>query len=490
MLVYVKFPADTDIKTFSLANSLQPGETVVSALTTTSNPVGLTTSVTAVASPNITISVGPGTDGVTYGFTVQATTSLARVITTQVAVSVNSQMATTYTTQNPDAFNTLLGELNAGDAAIGRAVFAFPSSFDPVGGYVLWDLLDQNGVFYASGNAFEYTVTSNGVSNRVDARAVVNAPQDLPTTMDGQSYQIRWTLKLNGQEFYSFENLRITSLNTVPEGAADLVEMVGDTASLQLVLDRPYENVGIEIYRDNELIVPFVPILDKRRVSDGWLYKGDIDTSAIADIVASLDPYTISWVYFNNQTSNVKQRQISRLFVVNASILQATEDMRGIINKAVTTIAHRQDMIFTVPALLAFLRIGRDGFNGAHGMFTSFTMTNAKGPVRYFWIKYAEIHALRSQFLAEGEKTFNFQGQAISLDVDRTQFYSQLADNWQTLLDNEVKPVKQNLIKKGVLGGDGDTSVIGLGHGAIGSVGITITPATQFGKYSSRFFSR
>lgn len=489
MLVYVKFPADTDPKTFSLANELQPGETLTSATASASNPSGLTVSGIGVTTPNVSLMLGPGADGVTYGFQMSVVTSTGRTITVPIVVSVDSQMASAYRTRNPDAFNTLLGEIDAGDAAVARSAWAFPANFNADGGYVLWELLDQNGVTYGSGNAFEYNVIKNGVTTRIEARAIVNVPQDIPTTLDGQSYQIRWTLQLGDTQHFSFENLRVTSQLTVPQGTEDLVEMAGDTATLQLVLDRPYETVGIEIYQANELIVPFVPVINKKRVADGWLYSGDIDTSAFPEVGASLDPYTVSWVYYNSSTGSAsKNRQIARFFVVNPSILQATEDMRGMINKAIQTIAHRQDMIFTVPALLAFLRIGRDGFNGAHGMFTAFTMTNAQGPVRYFWLKYAELHALRSQFLAEGEKVFNFAGQAISLDVDRTQYYAQLADNWQSILDAEVKPVKQNLIKKGVLGGDGNTSVIALGLGATGAVGITVSPATQFGKYSARLW--
>ncbi len=488
MLVYVKFPADTEPKTFSVANELQPGETAVSAVASSVNPTGLSVSVAGVTTPDVNLILGPGSDGVSYGFQVLVNTSTARVITVPVVVTVNSQMGSQYQTKNPDAFNTLVGELDAGDAAIGRTFWAFPPAFDAQGGYAMWELIDQNGISYSSGNAFEFSVVKNGITTRVEAKAVVNVPQEVPVTLDGQQYQLRWTLYLGDKEYYNFENLRVTAQLTVPQGAEDMVEMAGDTATMQLVLDRPYEVVGLEIYQHNELLVPMVNVINKRRVADGWLYSADIDTSAFTDITASLDPYTVSWVYYNPANgSGTKNRQIARLFVVNPTILQATEEMRGMINKAVQTIAHRQDMIFTVPALLAFLRTGRDGFNGAHGMFTAFTMTNAQGPVRYFWLKYAELHALRSQFLAEGEKVFNFSGQAISLDVDRTQYYSQLADNWQSILDAEVKPVKQNLIKKGVLGGDGNTSVIGLGLGATGAVGITVTPATQFGKYMTRF---
>lgn len=488
MLVYVKYPADTRVENIDLVAELTGGESLVSATLGAITPSGMVVGAPTVAGSVLTISLGAGADGVTYGFNVNVLTSLGRTLVVSIAVAINSQLAHQYQVRNPDAFNTLLGELDAGDAAVGRGHFLFPAGFNASGGYITWELIDQEGVFYSSGNAFSYTVVNNGVSTKISGEAVVNVPTDVPVTLDGQQYQLRWKLTIGTQEYFTFENLRVNAPLTVPQGADDVVEMVGDTARFSLTLDKPYDVVGLEVYRDNELIVPFVRVVDIRRVADGYLYRGDIDTSAFPQVTASLEPYVVSWVYSMAADATHKNRQMSRLFVVNASILSATESMRDMINKAVMTIAHRQDLVFTVPALLSFLREGRDAFNGAWGMFTNFTMTNAKGPIRYFWLNYAEVRALRSQFLAEGEKVFNFSGQAISLDVDRTGYYSQLADNLQQVLDNEAKPVKQNLIKKGVMGGDGSDPGTGLHQGATGAVGITMTPATQYGKYAARYF--
>jgi hypothetical protein len=118
-------------------------------------------------------------------------------------------------------------------------------------------------------------------------------------------------------------------------------------------------------------------------------------------------------------------------------------------------------------------------------------MLNAKGGIREYWLRFAEVMALRSQFLAEGEKVFNFSGQAISLEVDRTQYYQTLADNIQSYLDAEGKQVKQNLIKKGITAGDGDVSDLSaMRRGANGAVAITLTPATNWGKFTNRFNNR
>jgi hypothetical protein len=99
---------------------------------------------------------------------------------------------------------------------------------------------------------------------------------------------------------------------------------------------------------------------------------------------------------------------------------------------------------------------------------------------------YSELSGLRSQYIAEGEKAFNFSGQAISLDVDRTGFYDSAASSLQSRLDNEAKPFKQNLIKKGLVSGTGNLDDIGLRRGAIGSVGINVSPASNWGRFSGK----
>jgi hypothetical protein len=183
------------------------------------------------------------------------------------------------------------------------------------------------------------------------------------------------------------------------------------------------------------------------------------------------------------------ERQTGRLFLVNASIMQAVTDMRTVISKAETTILGTRDILFTESLLLAYLRRGKDAFNVAYGMFTAFDMSNAQGPVREYWMRYAEVYALRAQFLAEGEKVFNFSGQAIQLDSDRTSYYQQLADNIEQRISEECKMVKQNLIKKGILGGDGNLKdLTAMRHGSNGAVAITITPASTLGyRFARRF---
>ena len=159
--------------------------------------------------------------------------------------------------------------------------------------------------------------------------------------------------------------------------------------------------------------------------------------------------------------------------------------MKARITKAHTTLYGTSDLIFPTETVMLWLRRGRDMFNSYQGVFTSFTMVNAKNGIREYWLMCAEAMALTSQELAEAEKAFDFQGAAISLNVDRAAAYGSMADKIQGLLDNQLKPMKQNLIIKGQTSGDGSADTTRLGRGAIGCVGITITPASPWGPYRS-----
>ena len=162
------------------------------------------------------------------------------------------------------------------------------------------------------------------------------------------------------------------------------------------------------------------------------------------------------------------------MWLVLPSMFSAIEDVQATVSKARTTIDGAADMLFDPVTVMTWLRRGRDAFNAAGGIITEFNMTNATGQVREFWLKYAEIAALRAQYLAEGEKAFNFSGQAISLDVDRTQYYEQLASNILADVQDSVGTLKKNLTLKGISGGDGNVAgALGGGvPGAMGCVGI------------------
>jgi hypothetical protein len=497
--LFFKVPETDATVQADITSMLIGAETITNVMVGNPQPVSpvplAVTLASAVTSPQIQLNLAGGNDGVSYGTNLTITTS-ARVLIVTVVVTAQDPSAVPYTTQNPDAFQDLVDQIEAGNAAIGSCVFAFPPAIDPSGGFVTWELLASDGTVYAAGNAYEYTVNQNGISNNVIAKSVISVPSNVPPSLDGQRYQLRYTLeipqaigtpsdpttgKLSQNVFFQFENLRIVGFSTVPLGTQPSVELQGVPATLSIVVDKPYDNMTVELWNGGTQIAPPSAIQEYERTADGWAYSGVIDT---AQLGVSLVPYTVVWKYWASTNAAVIFQESADLFVINPSIMTAVRDVKSKINKARTTLYGHPDLLYPEATVLTWLRRGGDAFNGAYGYFSNFTFTNALGSIREFWLLESEMAAIQSQYIAEAEKAFDFQGAAISLNVDRTSFLDSAAQTIQTRLDSELMNLKKQLIIKGATSGDGSVNPMQLQRGAIGAVGVTITPASMWGRYT------
>lgn len=470
---------DTDVP-FDTSRYLQPGETVT-GMVLQQPPYPNTNPQLVVTLSTATIHLSGGMNGVSYGAPIQLTFSSGRSIIVLLAVTVAEATLFPVVPQNPGEFADLVDSIEAGHAATGVAVFIFPPDVDPAGGFVEWRLLDIDGSTQAAGTAFEYRLHATGVSNVVRASCIINVPSSIPPTSFDCKYQIQYVLYLNGVQNQTVaENITIIGLTTTPVGASDAVELRGTVAALDLVTESLPQNVQISLSVDNILVAPPLTVTDFQRVDSGYLWRVPVDTTALP---VSLEPYVVLWQYWN--PGQAKTTEYAKLHVVNPSILDAINDVQARVNKARTNLYGLPDLLFPPETIMIWLRRGRDYFNGATGQFTSFTMLNAKNIVREYWLQAAEMFALESQELAEAEKAFDYQGANISLNVDRVSAYQSAADHIRQRLDQDLKPVKTNLIIKGNTSGDGDGDPSVLRRGAIGSVGITISPASIWGRFPS-----
>lgn len=459
---------------------MQPGEAITGVVVGFSTPHDnslFALGVTSGSANPLVLTITGGKENMTYGTPVTITTN-QRVLSVTFAVACLAEQFDPYENQDPGSYQDLVGEIAAGKSALATAIFQFPPDFDPSGGYVLWDLLDPQGLVYATGNAYEYRIMSSGVANTVTAKAVISVPADIPATI-GEPYQLRYTLRVGDGVAYTYENLKVHGMVDLQVGTQDSLELVGDTATLSLVTEQLYKEYAIELYAGNNLLASMtVPNPD--RVSSGYFVAGSFDTSALTP---SIVPYSVMWKFSNSP--NQVFRESAALWIINPSIAQAIEDVKSKINKARQTLFGTPDSQYPSTEVMKWLRRGMDAFNNAYGVFTSFTMTNALGGVREFWLLCAEKAALEAQYGMEGEKSFNFSGAAISLDVDRTQYLDAMIGKIQTDLDAQLKPFKQNLIIKGNTAGDGsgpngDGNFGALQPSAMGSVAIAITPASIY----------
>lgn len=463
--------------------ALNTGELITSIVKGAATPAGANTpvlTITSGTSATLTFTITGGVLGTTYGIPLTITTN-QRVFVITIAIACKDSSGIPYRNEDPDSYQDLVGDLEAGKSALATSVFQFDPTFDPAGGYVVWDILDSEGIVYSSGNAYEYKIYASGVSNTVIAKSVINVPADIPPTLDNP-YQLRYTLRVHDKVAYAYENLTVLGFPDMQLGSEDSIEMQGDTATISLVTEKLWKNYTLELWSGNAKIAS-MECGNPERVSSGYYVAGAINTAALP---VTLVPYQVQWKFWD--VPNRIFREASTLWIVNSSIVQAVEDVKSKVNKARQTLYGTPDSQFPSTEIMKWLRRAMDAFNGSYGVLTGFTMTNAMGSVREYWLMYAEKMALEAQYLLEGEKAFQFQGAAISLDVDRTSYLDSMAGKLQAILDNEVKPFKQNLIIKGNSSGDG-SGPTGTGdfsktqRGALGAVGILITPASLYGGF-------
>lgn len=481
-LILVKDVGQNNTSFLDFSKDLAENETIVSATLVQLVPVTNPPLVAAILGIEDGYKVEYATEGgksnITYNTRLEILTDHARKFSTVVAISVRDYVHADLQTRNPDAYNALVDTLEVGQSAIGKISFSFPAGTDLSNSAVTWQLLDREGLVYSSGNAFDYKIENTSFLSRIEAYGVIHAPSDTPPTLMDQAYQVRWELSGVGpNSSYAFENVKVVRGVTEPTGVEDCVELKGDNAHLAVVLDEAYEEVGVEIFAKDTLVHPWQRAQRTEKTSDGWYYSVDVDTGSFP---VSLDAYSVVWRYRNVSTGlSQVNRQYGKLFVVSPLMLAAVEDCRMMVMKARTTLTGFPDVLFDTSTIMSWLRRGRDFFNAASGILTFFNMTRASGALREFWLGYSEVAMLQSQYLAEGEKAFDWSGQAISLNRDVTQYYQQLADSKLSRLDNDVKPFKENLIKKGVDGGDGDIEN-GTGRSSVGAVGVNVTPVMQY----------
>lgn len=482
-LVFVKSPGQNVETNVELSSLLPPGRTIAAAsilaVTPTTSPV-ITATINSVSPSEVAVQVAGGVEGVSYGVRLSVELDSGQDLEFTLAVLVKTDLNVPHAASAPLAMQSLVGEMQAGNAAIGKVSFLLPQEEDPSGSYILWELVSPVGEVVAAGNCYELEVVESQFSTSVAGEAVIHVPSSAAPSAFNEKYQLRWTLCRPGQpDVFSYEGLAVLGLSTEPHGVQDMVELLGDVAAASITVSELYENVTVEVFAPVGNARLFGPVAASapKRVGSGWYYQVNINT---AQLQPAVTPYIVSWKYFHSATPGNSYRETARMFVLNASMMNAVEDVRQVVNKARTTLFQFADMIFDTQTLISFLRRGMDMFNGAGGVWTSFDMTDATGGIRDFWLGYAEVAMLQAQSLAEGEKAFDFQGQAIQLSVDRTQYYDKLAADTLSRLESNVRPFKQNLQNKGVTGGTGNVNTL---RGNQAYLGISIHPISQFGRH-------
>lgn len=179
-----------------------------------------------------------------------------------------------------------------------------------------------------------------------------------------------------------------------------------------------------------------------------------------------------------------------KVWPITPQVLVAASQLEDFINKArIKNVIPELD--YTQADLIQYLHRGLSLFNSYQPHTTSFDGTNMQGIILDAWLQCSAYYALSAQLQAEGMMAFDFSGQTVSLNIDRTPAIESALGRVESALDSSVKPLKTLLAKAGVLSGDGSAGGQYIdGSRSMGTLGLINSPTTRlpFAGYRGTWF--
>lgn len=267
--------------------------------------------------------------------------------------------------------------------------------------------------------------------------------------------QVLWTVcwTFNTGEQTTVVNVPLYVNPNIDNQTGDIVLLPGQPLSFNM--KRVVTVADIMIYQNNDLVQLF-------HVSGAPNIVNAYCSTAVRvdiNISPSITPYLV-----------VVDQLIFNLWVVTPRILTACLALESWINKA-----HIEQVIpqleYKQSDLLNYLERGLNLFNGYPPQLMTFNGLNMQGPLYETWLLCATYYALGAQLQAEGALSFDFSGQAVTLNVDRTGSIESALGRVESMIGDKVPALKKLLAKYGINSGDG--SNIYANSNSIGRVGIT-----------------
>ncbi len=386
-----------------------------------------------------------------------------------------------------------IGQSVAGANVQTRFTVTLDSATSLINSRAAWELLDLEGFVWNSGDCgrIDSEISQTNPNEvQVAADSDIALPSNLIANGNGSRYQIRYTLYLEGaQPVHVFDQFTVLPPVAPQYGGVDQVEMITpNEVNIKLILPNKVSatNITCQLQINNITVAKSSTISEGVPTQTGYCYTATFPApKADPRVIVNLEPYTVIWTY--PDSDNNVLYETSRLFMVNTSILDVVREVQSFINRAYTDGGIQPGTTFRTADVMEYLRVGRDQFN-AQATPTNFTMTNARGAFRWFWVMYSSAAACRAQYLAEGMKAFNYSGQEVQLDIDRTQYWDTMAQNLEQQAADQVHNFKMALAKRGNISGDGSSTAVQAN--GVGAIGITIHAASPLrGSYYGLFGS-
>lgn len=339
----------------------------------------------------------------------------------------------------------------------------------PAPGWPKAQLLDLDKVVISEYSMFPGQTQGSWDANIVLPEIGVTQPTD---------YRVRFRCKdIDGEKYSVFETITITP--KADRRASEIVLMPDDVEA-EFVLPIKYQSsygAQYQLYKNNAPLLGSPVLFSSQFVQlDVGSDRTVVKIPAIS-VMPSLDANLLT------VRATIKQRPTTynfRYWCITPQIAVAATMLESFLNKSrIENII--PELEYTYGDLLGYLERGLYLFNMT-GAVTSFNGLNMQGVLLDAWSICSSYWAISTQLIAEGSLAFDFSGQGISLNVDRTPQLDSALGRIEARIQDTVLPLKKQLASQGIIRGDGSIGKTSLRDPYSGGLlAVTRSPTTRLG---------
>lgn len=290
---------------------------------------------------------------------------------------------------------------------------------------------------------------------------------------DKQKFAVRWRMVDNQDNKFSDRDT-IVVVPAVERRASDIVVLSDDTDfSFTLPIEFNRGDVGsYRIYLSND------PLSGEIDLNSTEVHRGVGKATFTAQVPVGWQPTLRSYMLRVRTRSPKKEVFTYSMWNITPSIAHAMSLVEAYLNKArVQNVIPELD--YTDSDLMIYLERGLYLFNRIQ-YTTSFTGINMQGTLQDAWIICSTYYALCSQIMAEGQLAFDFSGQGVSLNVDRTPQLEAAIGRMESEINERLPQLKKQMNANGITGGDGSIGSTNMRNPwARLNLGLANTPLTR-----------
>lgn len=272
-------------------------------------------------------------------------------------------------------------------------------------------------------------------------------PADAELATEDTPWRIDWLILTNGgrqitrsSRFITIDNIEASS----DERQYFNLTFSGQTERAIVKFKDPQESVQLTIMDPSNRSTVLTPRIQVIQQDQFHVYFADTDA------LTRTGCYLVIWT--TRQTAvSPPHTFVQQIRVPELLFWLLQPDFRMLIDKIQKKIGHVQ--AYSDADLYGYMIRGVEILNQANPI-TNWSLTNFPSNFGFatFLIAAATWWGLQAQYLSEAELSFNFSGQTVTLDVDRTGFYADAMGRLKEYLDNELQRTKRNALRRQSVG--------------------------------------